>query len=309
MADSFAKATIQLSVEIEIPCTWSAGHTIRQVTDEATAEAVAHVNGTFEHCKMKIVGQPRLTVLIFTLFVALCFACSSEDFRSRSAGSAGSSGPSIGDGAAAGASPEYSGGAGASHGSSSDGGEAGSLSPNPGGDGGIAGVPFTGGAGSFTGGGGSFSWGASSGAGGDAGVAGIPEGTGGLVGGAGAGASPPTSGAGGSLPPTGPCAGLCSPEGALDVGALSFDGLGRGYLYPPGYASCLEVTESELGYAIHNWSCQAFPADRSVSVNGTAYPGCSGSPLYQLPPSPPARDGGWCFQTTAGSGTPVLAFF
>ncbi len=114
-------------------------------------------------------------------------------------------------------------------------------------------------------------------------------------------------GTGGTADPASPCDELCAGVSALASGALTFDGLLRGYLHFGAGAACYVVTPEDLGYAIMAWNCQGFANDRTLAVNGISYPGCSGaSAPYSLPREPQQRAGGYCFQVNAGSDTSAV---
>lgn len=156
-----------------------------------------------------------------------------------------------------------------------------------------------------------------------AGAPGVNE-TGGSVNGSGgfvnAGGQMPASGgqdAAGGAPTgqggtesTGPCSGVCEPTVGSDGASLGFDSLGRAVLRFGSAASCYPLTPEALGYSIRAWNCQMVPASRELRLNGSLVTACSGvtSPVSPSPQQPALRNGVYCFQVTAGSGEPALAF-
>jgi hypothetical protein len=181
------------------------------------------------------------------------------------------------------------------------GGSGGTSSAGSGGDGsgGRAGSGGAFGSGGQVGSGGSGSGGRLAGSGGASGTGGRvagsggASGTGGRVGtggaslgsgGAGSGGRAGTGGASG----TGPCAGLCANPVPYQLRTVSGE-LGTG-------ATCHEGIGT-----IQGLSCGNFVPPRTFTVNGQEFP-CAAS---VTPPAP--RNGGYCFQTTAGDE--AWAFF
>ncbi|HET7541659.1 MAG TPA: hypothetical protein VFK05_17415 [Polyangiaceae bacterium] len=118
---------------------------------------------------------------------------------------------------------------------------------------------------------------AGAGAGGTAGAAGA------ATAGAGAGGTAGAAGAGGS---GGPCAGLCSPPKNITwSGSYQSGQIGTG-------AVCLQTT-----MVVHGGNCGNFISPRSLTVNGQSRP-CNNLNWATIPP---ARNGGYCVQTTAGN--------
>ncbi|HET7544858.1 MAG TPA: hypothetical protein VFK05_33555 [Polyangiaceae bacterium] len=122
--------------------------------------------------------------------------------------------------------------------------------------------------------------------GGGTGGAGGTGGTGGAgAGGAGAGGAG-AGGSGGTSSGGGPCAGLCSnPKNITWSGSYQGGNIGTG-------AVCLQTTQ-----VVHGGNCGNFVSPRSLQVNGQSRP-CNN---LNWPTIPPARNGGYCVQATAGN--------
>jgi hypothetical protein len=89
-----------------------------------------------------------------------------------------------------------------------------------------------------------------------------------------------------SSTPATPCTGLCSNPVEFTIhGSFQSGNIGTG-------AVCLETTS-----VIHGGNCGNFVSPRSLSVNGTHEP-CDVGNWASIPP---ARNGGYCIQTTAGN--------
>jgi hypothetical protein len=90
---------------------------------------------------------------------------------------------------------------------------------------------------------------------------------------------------GGSCPAcaTTPCAGICTNPTSISVG------YSNGYL--GSSAACYQITSGTIG----GWNCGNFTSSRTLSINGTSYPGCNGTK-----PVPAKRNGGYCFNITSG---------
>jgi len=161
-----------------------------------------------------------------------------------------------------------------------------------GGEGGATGGAASGGAGAggtATGGAGaggtSDVGGAGAGGAGAGGTAAGGAGAGGTAAG-GAGAGGAAAGAAGSAGAGGPCAGLCAnPKNITWSGSYQGGQIGTG-------AVCLQTTQ-----VVHGGNCGNFVAPRTLSVNGQTRP-CNNQ---NWPTIPPARNGGYCVQTTAGN--------
>ena len=118
---------------------------------------------------------------------------------------------------------------------------------------------------------------------------------------------PSTGGSSGSSGASGAataCSGLCDDA----PGVVQFDALGRVYLWISAAAGCHALTPAELGFAVMSWNCQSFPGERTLLVNGAAYPECSAAPepIHPTPQLLAQRNGGYCFQVNAGAGTPLV---
>ena len=98
----------------------------------------------------------------------------------------------------------------------------------------------------------------------------------------GGGGSIGTGGVGGTG--TGPCTGLCDNPIVIPAVLYSSGNLGTG-------ATCHETTAS-----IQGGNCSNIPIPRTFSVNGTQVP-CPGN----WPTLPARKNGGYCFQASAGS--------
>ncbi len=86
--------------------------------------------------------------------------------------------------------------------------------------------------------------------------------------------------------PASPCSGLCSnPKKFSWVGSYQGSNIGTG-------AVCLETTQ-----VVHGGNCGNFVSPRTLRVNGELRP-CNNLNWATVPP---ARNGGYCIQTTAGS--------
>jgi hypothetical protein len=86
--------------------------------------------------------------------------------------------------------------------------------------------------------------------------------------------------------PATPCTGLCTNPVEFTIhGSFQSGNIGTG-------AVCLETTA-----VIHGGNCGNFVSPRSLSVNGTNEP-CDAGNWASVPP---ARNGGYCIQTTAGN--------
>jgi hypothetical protein len=90
---------------------------------------------------------------------------------------------------------------------------------------------------------------------------------------------------------TGPCAGLCANPMAVPASMASGD-LGTA-------ATC----DSVVGTVTHI-VCGNFVAPRTMTVNGTTMVNCVANGNVPLPA---ARNGGWCFQASAGQNS--FAYF
>jgi hypothetical protein len=84
----------------------------------------------------------------------------------------------------------------------------------------------------------------------------------------------------------GPCAGLCAnPTNFTINGSFQSGNIGTG-------AVCLQTTS-----VIHGGNCGNFVSPRSLTVNGTSE-SCNAGNWASVPP---ARNGGYCIQTTSGN--------
>jgi hypothetical protein len=235
-----------------------------------------------------VVGSDGITYNVQTEWSNLTFFCIVQKDGSGGTGGMGGAGGVSGAGAGG-----VGGVSGAGAGGVSGAGTGGMGGAGAGGASGGVGGGGAGGAGS---GGAANSGGAAglSGAGGKAGAGGMAgnAGGGGKAGASGSAGSAGTSAGTGGTGGGGPCAGLCANPTSFTInGSFQSGSLGTGNV-------CRQTSSP-----IHGGNCGNFVSPRQLSVNG-ATEVCNGGNWASVPP---ARNGGYCIQTT--SGNQPWAFF
>jgi len=153
-----------------------------------------------------------------------------------------------------------------------------------GGAGGMAGAGGRGGAGGMAGAGGRGGAGGTAGAGGRGGVGGMAGAGGrGGAGGGGRGGMAGAGGAGGAVGGNAPCSSLCTSPTIFSSQSFQSGNLGTA-------ATCHQTVANLTGA-----NCGNFAAGRVFRINDVVTT-CNGGNV----PLPPKRNGGYCFQSTAG---------